>query len=111
MGATINGTPTFWIFPPDDETANSVKIIRSSDLNSSDMAGRFPFISHRGYEYMLISVFRGYIHVELLKNRTAAELVRAYRATYDFILRLDSPLQFKCWTTKQERSLNFSSEK
>ena len=37
---------------------------------------------------MLISVFRGYIHVELLKNRTAAELVRAYRATYDFYLAL-----------------------
>jgi len=72
----------------DDETAISIKIIRSSDLNSSDMAGRFPFISHRGYEYMLISVFRGYIHVELLKNRTAAELVRAYRATYDFYFAL-----------------------
>ena len=72
----------------DDDTAISIKIIRSSDLNSSDMAGRFPFISHRGYEYMLISVFRGYIHVELLKNRTAAELVRAYRATYDFYFAL-----------------------
>ena len=73
----------------DDETAISVKTVRSSDfLNSSDMAGRFPFISHRGYEYMLISVFRSYIHVELLKNRTAAELVRAYRATYDFYFAL-----------------------
>ena len=75
--------------PSDDETAISVKMVRSSDfLNSSDMAGRSPFISHRGYEYMLISVFRSYIHVELLKNRTAAELVRAYRATYDFYLAL-----------------------
>ena len=37
---------------------------------------------------MLFSVFRGYIHVELLKNHTAAELVRAYKATYDFYFAL-----------------------
>ena len=37
---------------------------------------------------MLIFIFRGYIHVELLKTRTAAELVRAYRATYDFYFAL-----------------------
>jgi len=62
-----------------------IKVIRSKDnINYSDMPGRFPFNSHLGHEYMLLSTFRGYIHVELMKSREGPELIRAYRATFTF---------------------------
>ena len=67
----------------------TIKVIRSKDsINYSDMPGRFPFASHLGHEYMLISLYRGYIHVELMRSREGTELVRAYRATYTFFARL-----------------------
>ena len=88
----------------DDEAADELqysdyifaKIQRTSELlNSSDMAGRFTHISYRGYEYMLVSVFRGYIHVEILKNRQGGEIVSAYRATYDFYTSLGHTPKFQ----------------
>ena len=67
----------------------TTKVLKSSDLtNYSDMPGRFPYISYRGYEYMLVSVYRGAIHVELMKNRSATEYVRAYRETFEYYKQL-----------------------
>jgi len=68
---------------------------RNKFLNSSDLPGRFNYISHRGFEYILISVFRGYIHAEPMKSRQAAELTAAYRATYDFFNELGHVPQFQ----------------
>ena len=58
--------------------------VRQVNENSSDLTGRFPYISRQGFQYMLISIYRGYIHVELMKDRSAAEYVRAFRLTYFF---------------------------
>ena len=44
---------------------------------------------------MLVSVFRGYIHVEMLKNRQGGEIVSAYRATYDFYTSLGHTPKFQ----------------
>ena len=72
------------------------KISRRADfLNSSDMPGRFTHVSHRGYEYVLISVYRGYIHAEPLKSRQGAELISAYRATYSFFKYLGHTPHFQ----------------
>ena len=68
---------------------------RNEFLNSSDLPGRFNYISHRGYEYILISVFRGYIHAEPMKSRQASELTAAYRATYEFFNELGHSPQFQ----------------
>jgi len=57
------------------------KLVKANE-NSSDLTGRFPYISRRGYQYMLISIYLGYIHIELMKNRSAAEYARAMRLTY-----------------------------
>jgi hypothetical protein len=85
----------------------STQIIRTTDfLNSSDMPGRFPHISYRGYEYMLISVFRGYIHVQLLKNRTMTESVKAYRATYNFFADLGHTPKIQMLDNETSKELN-----
>ena len=72
------------------------KLRKSNELlNSSDMPGRFTHVSYRGYEYMLISIFRGYIHAEPLKSRQAADLTAAYRSTYNFFSELGHRPQFQ----------------
>jgi hypothetical protein len=66
---------------------------RTEFLNSSDMLGRFTHVSYRGY--MLISVFRGYIHAEPLKSRQTADLLLAHRSTYSFFKSLGHSPQFQ----------------
>jgi len=68
---------------------------RTEFLNSSDMPGRFTHVSYRGYEYMLISVYRGYIHCEPLKSRQSTDLLSAYRNTYLFFKRHGHSPQFQ----------------
>ena len=61
-----------------------IKLVRVDEANHSDLTGKFPLASRRGFKYFLISVWRGYIHVELIKDRTAPEYLRAYAATLEF---------------------------
>jgi len=64
------------------------KIISTEDMQDlhADLAGRFPYKSKRGKQY--IAVFfneeTNYIHFELLCNRSAAEIAKAYKAAIDF---------------------------
>ena len=76
-----------------------VKLLPIQQVSHADITGRFPSISRRGHQYMLLSVWNNYIHIELMKNRTAPEYVRAYSATLVFfasighkidIMRLDN---------------------
>ena len=64
------------------------KIISTEDLQDLhvDLAGRFPYKSKRGKQYIAVifSEETNYIHFELLCNRTAAEIARAYKAAIDF---------------------------
>ena len=59
------------------------KLIRVDEANHSDLTGKFPLSSRRGFMYFLVSLWRGYIHVELLKARTASEYLRAYSSTLE----------------------------
>lgn len=65
-----------------------VKIIATQEISHADITGRFPTISRRGNQYMLLSVWNNYIHIELMKSRSASEYVRAYAATIDFYASL-----------------------
>ena len=72
----------------DDElhyiNAAHISVLSTEEL-ASDAAGRFPFVSARGYQYMLVSVYRGFIFVALMRDRTAGEYVKALRETYAFL--------------------------
>jgi hypothetical protein len=59
-------------------------ITREQFFNSSDATGRFPIPTASGWEYILVSTLNGYVHLELLKDRTASEYRRAYTAMYAF---------------------------
>ncbi len=83
------------------------RTMRTTDfLNSSDMAGRFPYVSHRGYEYIMVSVFRNYIHVELLQNRTASEVTRVYKATYTFYSSFGHTPRFQMLDNETSKELS-----
>lgn len=60
------------------------RVITPSEVLSSDLSGRFPVTSHNGFSYILFSVWRGYIHFELMRSKAAAEYVRAFKATLEF---------------------------
>jgi hypothetical protein len=53
-------------------------------MNSSDATGKFPFFTLSGWNYILVSTFKGYVHFELIQKRTAPEYLRAYKAMYAF---------------------------
>ena len=55
----------------------------------ADLSGRLPVPSYDGYEYILVffCAYANYIHFEAMKNRTAAEYVRAHSKAYDFFLK------------------------
>jgi len=85
----------------------STKVIHTTQLlNSSDMPGRFPYVSYLGHEYVLISVFRGYIHAELMRDRNSAELVKAYRATYKFYTDLGHSPKFQMLDNESSKDLS-----
>ena len=72
------------------------KLVFTADI---DATGRFPVVSAGKHEYMLLSYYKGYIHVEPLHSRHHTAYIDAYRLTHDFwkqygsipaIVRLDN---------------------
>jgi hypothetical protein len=60
------------------------KIISALSISHADTTGRFPHISQSGHQYILLSIWCGYIHFELMKDRSKGEYVKAYKATIAF---------------------------
>ena len=69
------------------------------DAADCDAAGRFPIQSITKNEYMLVSYFKGYIHVEAMPSRHHTSYINAYQRTFDHwkkygplpgIIRLDN---------------------
>ena len=53
-----------------------------------DATGKFPFESYDGATYVLICVFKNYIHAETMPDRTAPSYVKAYRSAFAFFKNL-----------------------
>jgi hypothetical protein len=51
------------------------------NTNHSDMTGRYPVRAMSGNEYILVSVYNGYIHMQPLKSRKKEDMVAAYEST------------------------------
>jgi len=76
--------------PSPDDWMQSVftKLVHLSDSNHSDATGRFPIVSSQGHQYILVSVFNNYVHMESMASRSADSYVKAYKATFAFFRRL-----------------------
>jgi hypothetical protein len=72
---------------PDPSPPDNLMYSRTCTLENAlhaDAAGRFPHISSRGNQYILITVYHGYIHGEIMTSRTSASYVTAYTSSVDF---------------------------
>ena len=79
------------ISPSSDEWTTSafVKLVPMTDANHSDATGRFPVPSSRGNQYILVSVFNNYVHLEPMPSRSAESYLRAFKATLSFFAKLN----------------------
>ena len=110
-----------------DEEEMVSKTCQMSDLSPEerkalsiyfDATGRFPFQSEEGFEYMLVTVYKNYIHVEPMLDRTAPSYVKAYRSANNFfrpkghilsIGRLDNETVLLENFSKMKQNLNLAS--
>ena len=64
-----------------------MKVLEPKDLLASDLTGRFPVLSSRGYKY--ICVFYVYdadaILVRPMKSRSESEHIRVYTEVFDYL--------------------------
>lgn len=70
--------------PDEDDNHVFIKLIKVDEATHSDLTGAFPIRSKRGFLYCLVSVWRGYIHIELLKSKESSNLITAYAASLQF---------------------------
>jgi hypothetical protein len=80
-----------------DATANMI-FTRSWDIreaNHSDATGRFPVQSLHGNNYLLVSVYHGYIHLEPMKSRTSVQYINAYSRTLNHFARLGTNIELQ----------------
>jgi hypothetical protein len=61
----------------------------------SDLTGRFPASAMDGSQYILLSVYKRYIHLELLPNRTETSLIIAYSNVHTWFAHLGHYIQFQ----------------
>ncbi len=75
------------------------------DAVYSDLPGRFPVRAKDGSEYLLLSVYKNYIHVENLPDRSSPRLCAAYSATHTFFRKLGHQLKVQILDNETSESL------
>lgn len=87
------------------DTNVSVKIIEFNTTNHSDTTGKFPVSSRRGNNYVLLSVYKGYIHTEPMASPIIS---KHFAVHYRGCTTMDNNPLFKGWTMKQAMRWNVS---
>jgi hypothetical protein len=75
------------------------------DTIYSDLPGRFPVRAKDGSEYLLLSVYKNYIHAETLPDRSGTHLCAAYAATHTFFRKLGHQLKVQFLDNEASDSL------
>jgi uncharacterized membrane protein YgcG len=96
--AEVNQDATAAEVNPDDTAAeddhdalNTLRFsihLTSEWINASDATGAFNCPSFSNWKYILVSIMNGYIHLELMHDRTKEEYLRVYHAMYAFYKNL-----------------------
>ena len=83
----------------DDNVADSlyVKVVDVSDTETihSDITGRMAYVSWKGNKYVLVSRYKGYIHLEAMKDRSSEQLTLAYQRTIKFFRDLGHTITYQ----------------
>jgi hypothetical protein len=75
------------------------------DAVFSDLPGRFPVKAKDGSEYLLLSVYKNYIHIETLQNRSGPNICAAYTATHTFFRKLGHQVKVQILDNETSASL------
>jgi hypothetical protein len=71
----------------------------------SDLTGRFPATAMNGSQYILLSVYKRYIHIELLASRSESAIIDAYSRTYQCFFQLWHYVQFQVMDNEAPKGL------
>jgi hypothetical protein len=67
---------------PEAEADVFVRAVDLSSTNHSDATGRFAVTSRQGNNYILVSVYKGYVFGVAMPSRKAGDYVKAYECTF-----------------------------
>ena len=64
-----------------------ITVVEPSDFLATDLTGRFPTISSRGYNYIIVCYIydKNVIIVRPMKNRSVAEHIRVYQEIFGYL--------------------------
>ena len=80
-------------------------IMNMPQRNNSDLTGKVPVCSSTGNNYILISVFNSYIHMEPMPSRDGAQYVAALRRTIEFFRDLGHEVTHQRMDNETSRAL------
>ena len=90
-------------------TVLQTRILPPSELRNSamfsDLTGRFPATARDGSQYILLSVYKRYIHLELLASRSDAAIIDAFTRTHQWFIQLGHFVQFQVMDNEAPKSL------
>jgi hypothetical protein len=69
-----------------------IRTFSRDESAASDLTGQLPVTSRRGNKYILITVFRGYIHFTSQKSRSASDCVSSFASALAFFTAHSQPL-------------------
>jgi hypothetical protein len=70
-----------------------------------DLTGRFPATTMDGSQYILLSVYKRYIHLELLPNRTETSLITGYSNVHTWFTNLGHYVRFQVLDNEASKGL------
>ena len=90
-------------------TTLQTRLLPPSELRDSsmfsDLTGRFPATAMDGSQYILLSIYKTYIHLELLPNHTEASLILAYNNVHTWFATLGHYIRFQVLDNEAPKGL------
>jgi hypothetical protein len=71
----------------------------------SDLTGRFPATAIDGSQYILLSVYKRYIHIELLASHVESSIIDVYFRTYQWFSQIGHFVQFQVMDNEAPKGL------
>jgi hypothetical protein len=73
----------------------------------SDLTGRLPFTSDNGFDYILAFYcpYANYTHIQLMRNRSAAEYIAAHKRAHEFFLSRGIRIEFSRTDNESSKEL------
>jgi hypothetical protein len=94
LASLRSSTPSLWdsLDPTSLDCPPFIHTFSRDESAASDLTGQLPVESRRGNKYILITVFRGYIHFTPQKSKSASDYVSSFASILAFFTAHSQPL-------------------